>query len=124
MVINKKVTLWLLPPPSVRDKLQANIDELSQEYYGSAPFVPHVTVVGGISYESRTELDEIVDILTRGLQNTGCISCRFHNQVVNMYNPDDSLVWNQACVSVMKRTDEFMAFHQRVCQLLGIQNEN
>lgn len=124
-MILKQVTLWLIPPPSVAEKLQANIIDLSNEYDGSAPFVPHVTVVGGIPCSSGKELEEITKRLKQNLAESGEIPCRFRDQVETMYNKNDStLVWNQACVSVMERGEEFMAIHKLTRKILGMDDEN
>jgi len=123
-MLMKKATLWLMPPSSVSKKLEANIVYLSHECDGGVPFVPHVSVVGGISCESPEDFEEVTETLRAGLQGTGGIPCRFKKDVVNMYNADDTLVWNQACVSVMERSGEFMALHERARKLLGIEDEN
>jgi Cyclic phosphodiesterase-like protein len=117
-----QVTLWLLPPASTSELLQANIAELAQKYEGSCPFVPHVTVVG-IPCESSQELLNLSAVLKQGLQGFGGIPCRFRKELITMTNPDNTLVWNQACVSVMERSKEFMLLTKRVRELLGIEGE-
>jgi hypothetical protein len=122
----KQVTLWLLPPQGVAEKLQTNIDHLCHqtEDGSSAPFVPHVTIVGGIPCESSHELQELTEKLQKGLEGTGSVPCTFHPGVVTMYDDDNrSLVWNQACVSVAKQTQEFMEFHKRCRELLNMNDE-
>jgi hypothetical protein len=115
-----QVSLWLLPPPSISESLQVNIAELAKEYEGSHPFEPHVTIVGGIECESPTNL---ATLLTQGLHGFGGIPCRFRKEVINMSNPDNTLVWNQACVSVMERSKEFMLLNKHVRELLGMECE-
>lgn len=122
-MILSQVTLWLVPPPSVSAKLKTNIVELCESNNGSPPFMPHVTLVGGIPCESKEELEELTNILRKGIEGKGGVPCRFRRELEVMYNPDDTLVWNQACVSVVKRDAEFMAFHKRVLTLLGLEDE-
>jgi hypothetical protein len=106
----------------VSEKLQANTCELSIKFDGSAPFVPHITVIGGILCETNDDVMELTRTLRKGLQGIGGIQCRFRDEIVTMYHPDSSLVWNQACVSVVERTDGFMLLHERVRKILGIED--
>ena len=117
-----QVTLWLLPPASIRKLLQENIAELAQKYEGSYPFVPHVTVMG-IPCKSFSQLQELSHVLKQGLQNFGGIPCHFRKEVITMTNPNNTLVWNQACVSVMERSDDFLRLIDVVRNLLGMQGE-
>ena len=120
----KQVTLWLVPPNSVAEKLQTNIVDLCKQTDGaSAPFVPHVTIIGGIPCESDDTLKNLTEKLQKGLQGTGSVPCRFRQDVETMYHDDDSLVWNQACVSVVKQTKEFMAFHKHCRNILNLNDE-
>jgi hypothetical protein len=115
-----QVSLWLLPPPSISELLKVNHAKLAKEYEGSYPFEPHVTIVGGISHESSTNL---ATLFSQSLQGFGGIPCRFRKEVISMSNPENMLVWNQACVSVMERSKEFMLLITRVRELLGTECE-
>ena len=51
-------SVWLLPPPAspLHDRTQAKIRELSQRFSGrgaSAPFAPHVTLLGGFPADTH-----------------------------------------------------------------------
>jgi len=123
-MLMKKASLWLMPPQSVSEELEAKIDSLSHECDGGVPFVPHhVTVVGEISYESPKKVQEKFEVLRADLQGTGGIPCCFKTDLERMRNADDTPVWNQACVSVMKRSGEFMALHKLARELFEIKDE-
>jgi len=47
MVLSGRFGLWLMPEAGVRDALQSQIAGLAREY-GTVPFEPHVTLLGGI----------------------------------------------------------------------------
>jgi hypothetical protein len=110
----KTVSLWLLPPPLIRDQLNLYHAKLAEEFGGIYPFEPHVTTVGRISCESPTDLADLATALSQELEGSWLIPCHFREQVLSMSNPDGTLVWNQACVSVMKRSEEFMSLIKRV----------
>jgi len=118
----KFLSLWLLPPPLVRETLFQRISQLSHEYNGSVPFVPHVTVIGSIPCESRQHGQQLGKLLQQGLAGTGGIPCIFRDEIVSMYNPDSTLIWSQACLSVMQRSVEFLELLERSRSIVGMNN--
>jgi hypothetical protein len=102
------LSLWLLPPPEVRETLQHQVEKLSVEYNGSFKFMPHVTVIGCIPCTSRKQGFEIGRKLQEDLKGSGGVPCSFQKEILSMYNPDNTLVWSQASLSIMERSDTFM----------------
>ena len=119
------LSLWLLPPSPVYEKLRANIADLAEKYDGGGPFEPHVTIVGGrlMPCASHQDIVDLATIMGEGLKDFGGVPCRFYKEVVSMYRPDSTLIWNQSCVSVMERSDKFMQLIERSRQLLGVEDE-
>jgi hypothetical protein len=111
------LSLWLIPPLPIRKRLAKDIAKLAMRYSpqgSSAPFMPHVTIVGSIACGTLREADELGHTLQKGLGASGRIPCRFNRSkgCVAMYkNGDDgskNLVWSQSCIAMMERSDEFM----------------
>mmetsp|Transcript_17181 Transcript_17181/g.31106 ORF Transcript_17181/g.31106 Transcript_17181/m.31106 type:complete len:268 (+) Transcript_17181:425-1228(+) len=119
----KFLSLWLLPPQPERDRLAEQIAHLSKTYNGSAPFVPHVTVLGCVPCESVKHGKHLGRRLEKRLTGTGGIPCRFRDEIVSMY--DDStgkLIWSQSCLSIMARSEEFMNLLERSREATGMAN--
>jgi hypothetical protein len=118
------LSLWLLPPLPMRKNLLKDIAKLAMRYSAqgsSAPFMPHVTVIGSIACGSVREVNELGVQLQKSLECSGPVPCRFDRTrgCVAMYKEDDrspttggntkrSLVWSQSCIAVMERSEEFM----------------
>jgi hypothetical protein len=120
------LSLWLLPPMPLRKNLLKDIAKLAMRYSSqgsSAPFMPHVTVIGSIACGSMREAHELGLQLKKGLELNGAggVPCRFDQKsrgCVAMYMEDNdsgggsstknSLVWSQSCIAVMERSEEFM----------------
>lgn len=112
------LSLWLLPPKPLRSELRKDIAKLAMKYSSqgsSAPFMPHVTIVGSIVCSCLREAHELGEKLKKGLQHSGAIPCRFDRDkgCVAMYKQDDygmseTLVWSQSCIAIMERSEEFM----------------
>ena len=116
------LSLWLLPPRPLRDRLSQQIAKLAMRYSpqgSSAPFVPHVTIVGSIACGRLREATELGKELQRGLKGSGGVPCRFDptKSCHAMYHNDHDnngtttkrrLVWSQSCIAIMERSDEFM----------------
>jgi len=127
-------SLWLLPPASLRPQLSQQIAKLSLRYThlgSSAPFVPHVTIVGSIPCDTLRDAVQLGQRLRKGLRHSGPVPCRFNasNQPCKaMYNDDDNnndndeptVVWSQACIAIMERSDEYMKLLESSRQLLGV----
>ena len=117
------LSLWLLPPLSIRKQLAQEIAKLSMKYTrqgSSAPFVPHITVIGSIRCETQREVTELGDKLLHGLKGSGKVPCRFLPQsCLAMYN-EGRVVWSQACIAIMERSEEYMnllALSRKVLEL-------
>lgn len=92
------------------------------------PFEPHITLIGGIDVCRCCKLEDLdcvgdtgIDVdadaativlhrLQSAFSGFGFLSCEFdESQGVSATFTDDGTVkWNQACISVVKRTDRFM----------------
>lgn len=118
------LSLWLLPPASVRKRLSKEIAELSLKYTklgSSAPFMPHVTIIGSIRCETLREAKDLGKKLRQGLEHTGTVPCRFHKRpCVAMHNENNELVWSQSCISIMERSDEYMNLLATSRSVLGL----
>ena len=132
-------SLWLLPPASLRPQLSQQIAKLSLRYNylgSSAPFVPHVTLVGSIPCATLRDAVQLGRRLQKGLRHSGPVPCRFNNAANQpcqaMYSSDDdnnndnddndepTVVWSQACIAIMERSDEYMKLLESSRQLLGV----
>lgn len=105
------LSLWLLPPHSIRKQLSKEIAKLSMKYTrqgSSAPFVPHITIIGSIRCETQREATELGHKLQQGLQGSGKVNCRFLRQPCMAMFKDNQVVWSQACIAVMERCEEYM----------------
>jgi hypothetical protein len=74
------LSLWLLPPLPLRKNLLKDIAKLAMRYSAqgsSAPFMPHVTIVGSIACSSLREATELGVQLKKGLESSGPVPCRF-----------------------------------------------
>jgi hypothetical protein len=149
------LSLWLIPPEAVHKSLVKDITKMSLRYNGlqsSAPFTPHVTVLGSIPCgESLNDARKIGKTLQKALQGSGPIPCRFRQEPCRaMYREDtpmttttmnttsaatnsnssqqqpqlqktsSSLVWSQACISIMERSVEYMALLDRARHALDM----
>lgn len=124
---SRYLSLWLLPPPHLLQRLSREIAQLSfrfSKFGSSAPFPPHITVVGSIKCETeRHALDSELGVILRdGLRGSGAVPCRFAKDTPcrAMYDDDDRLVWSQACIAIMERSDEYTALLARARDLLGL----
>lgn len=126
-----KVSLWLLPPEPLRTQLERQIQEIAEQAnrehpdLGAPVFVPHITVVGGVPVDPES-VHDILDALKSSLTNLGSIPCAFpttyqdqETNVLCMYRDDGSVQWNQACISVMERSPEFMSAAQSAWNILN-----
>lgn len=97
------ISLWLMPSSSDREHLSSVIDKFSQHKAASAPFQPHVTVVGSIPVESEEHLKTtLLPDLREGIQKAcSSMTCQF--PVDPVYKDK----WNQACVLVMEESPQF-----------------
>eukprot|EP00977_Amphora_coffeiformis_P004159 scaffold846_cov168-Amphora_coffeaeformis.AAC.16 len=123
-----EVSLWLIPPSDVNDKLQSEIDRLAFLHAPDASgisFAPHVTVVGGISVNSPAQVDGMVQTLRDGLKGFGSVDCEFDTQLAFETKQDDNgqiVVWNQAAAATLHVTPAFLQLCQTARILIGMQN--
>jgi hypothetical protein len=114
------LSLWLLPPQPLRTTLTNEIAKLAlsnMKQGSSAPFIPHVTVIGSIKCDTQRQVKELVKDMKQGLAGMGSVPCRFHRHKVceAMHTEDDEeskLVWSQACIARMEPCPEYMAVLQ------------
>ena len=106
------LSLWLLPPLPQRKYLSKEIAKIAMRHNqqgSSAPFMPHITIVGSIRCEAHREATELGKQLEKGLQGSGVVPCRFERKpCVAMYNKEGKLVWSQSCIAIMERSEEYM----------------
>ena len=107
------LSLWLLPPEPLRKQLTREIAKLSLQYSNtlksSAPFVPHVTIVGSIKCDTQREASDLGKKFQKLLKGTGAVPCRFKRELCQtMYDDHQHLIWSQSCIAIMERSDEFM----------------
>jgi hypothetical protein len=121
------LSLWLLPPEPLRTTLSKHIAKLAMRYNhhgSSAPFMPHVTIVGSIRCETHRDATQLGLALQKGMKGSGPVPCRFQNNEPNatnndhnshkpkscvaMYNNEHQLVWSQSCIALMERSEEYM----------------
>lgn len=118
------LSLWLLPPADARKHLSKEIAKLSLKYTklgSSAPFMPHITIVGSIRCETLREAKDLGKKLRKGLEGTGTVPCHFHKRpCVAMHDEHNELVWSQSCISIMDRSDEYMELLVKSRSLLGL----
>ena len=128
----------------LRQQLAKEIAKLSMRYSSqgsSAPFMPHVTIIGSIACGTLREANKLGRELQQGLQGSGGVPCRFDNTkpCLAMYRNDDNnnsdgdgggddnnnsnkrhLVWSQSCIATMERSDEFMNLLDRSRHILKL----
>ncbi len=127
------LSLWLLPPEPYRSELSNVIVEYAQKYHqaSSAPFDPHVTILGGIPCRSLEHAQQMAQLLQRGLYQFGSITCEFYKKPRfckhGMCTTDDCLnedgkfyVWNQAFVMEMHNNERFLKLCRQAQEILGI----
>lgn len=97
------ISLWLMPSSPNREHLASVIDEFSQHKAASAPFQPHVTVVGSIPVESEEQLTKTLlpDLMEVIQKSCNSMTCQF------AVDPVYKNKWNQACVLVMEESPQF-----------------
>jgi len=123
---SRYLSLWLLPPPDQLPKLSEEITRLSFKYShsgkSSAPFTPHVTIIGSIKCDNRRHARELGDSLRSGLQGTGAVPCRFSSSAhcCAMYDDSGKLVWSQSCIAIMERSDEYMELLAKAREILNL----
>mmetsp|Transcript_28526 Transcript_28526/g.69406 ORF Transcript_28526/g.69406 Transcript_28526/m.69406 type:complete len:331 (-) Transcript_28526:85-1077(-) len=130
------LSLWLIPPKPLRQELAQEIAKLSLRFTklkSSAPFFPHITIVGSIKCDTQREATDLGQRLQNGLQGTGPVPCRFRKEPCqSMYLDDENdnhgggekekhhadcegksenprrVVWSQSCIAIMERSEEYM----------------
>ena len=115
----RRVSLWLLPPEPLRCELQTQINRISARSDGLCPpFLPHITILGGVPCSDKTEADEILSRLRScldiGYFDGGVPCCFGHNEVISVRTQNGAVKWNQSCAVIMKKTPDFL----RIIRLL------
>ena len=102
------LSLWLMAPDTVSGTLTEKIQFLAETYTpSSGPFLPHVTIVGGIrSKDTQGTLDALSSALTG--KYPGGIPCRFFGGLSSGKDAEGNFVWSQALAAVMERSPEYM----------------
>ena len=98
----RRVSLWLLPPEPLRCELQTQINRISARSDGLCPpFLPHITILGGVPCSDKTEADEILSRLRScldiGYFDGGVPCCFGHNEVISFRTQNGAVKWNQSC---------------------------
>ena len=119
-----KYSLWIVPPQPHFNEIYSKIEHLAQ-VNDSPPFIPHITLKGGIELELSGEEDHDVSVaaLLEDLKNefrsfgvndnAGCggIPCKFVRSKGFVSGYDDEkgeLVWSQACVGIIERNEKLL----------------
>ena len=119
------LSLWLLPPQPLRSTtLSKEIAHLALTHVkrgSSAPFVPHITIIGSIKCETQRQAQDVGQELLKGLAGTGAVPCVFKNvPCQSMYDDNQKLVWSQACIAIMERSPEYMRLLQKARDVLHL----
>lgn len=128
MISNRKFSLWLMPQQPQMIELKAQQAHILCANPALPSFEPHITLIGGVEICTCCTMEEIkcIDEQTIGVEEAaakvvlkklqssfngfGSITCEFDESqgVQAMFNKDGRLKWNQACISVVKQTKNFM----------------
>ena len=98
------VSLWAMPPLSVRNIIYEDIKKFAERPGASgAIFEPHVTLLGGIQCSSIEDAKEKAKSLQKALQSNGHLRkplwCAFGSKV------EHCNLWSQACCVVLTNHD-------------------
>jgi hypothetical protein len=108
-----KLSLWLLPPEDVSSKIQSQIDAFTHRPGASASFVPHVTLVGGITCETSEQVQQVTKALELGLSGVGGIPIR-------LAEAQSQNLWSQALYLPVNASKEFVELCQYCREILGM----
>ena len=131
MITNRRFSLWLIPNEPHMSELKAEQARIlkSANPVHLPSFDPHVTLIGGIEIceccsddnvnnfinDTGIDIDEeaakiVLQRLQYAFQGFGDVTCEFVEKeaVRAMFNQDGTVKWNQACVSIIRKTDIFM----------------
>jgi len=114
---NMNISLWLVPPLHVATILEERVSLYSRTS-GGPYFYPHVTVIGGITCDSRDHAKQIASLLQEELSGFGEISAVFQPKAQNFDT------WNQALVYEMDASPKFVRLCQRARGLLRMEKKN
>ena len=109
--------MWLIPPPSVAPELEQEISYYSKTA-GGPTFDPHVTVLGGIAFDSIDDAKKFVNRLQDELRGFGEVEATFEKEAKNFD------VWSQALVVEMEANAKFVYLCQIVRRMLGMDTTN
>ena len=112
---SRKYSLWLVPPPRARDVMELEISLLANRF-GGPSFDPHVTIVGGVSFDSVHDAKKFVNLLRDELNGFGAVEAKFEPKAEN-YD-----VWSQALVVKMEASQKFIYLCQTVRKVLNMDN--
>jgi hypothetical protein len=108
-----KLSLWLLPSEDVSSNIQTQIDAFTHRPGASASFVPHVTLVGGITCESSEQVQQVIKALELGLSGVGGIPIR-------LAEAQSKNLWSQALYLPVNASKEFLELCQYCREILGL----
>lgn len=120
------LSLWLLPPDPLCRQLSKDNAKTAMRHSkhgSSAPFAPHITIVGSIRCETHRDATDLGKKLSKGLKGSGTVPCRFPSKeaCVAMHNPETSeIVWSQSCIAIMERSEEYMNLLSLSRKVLGL----
>lgn len=112
-----KLSLWLLPPEDVASKIQSQIDAFTDRPGASASFVPHVTLVGGITCENSKQLEQFSKALELGLSGFGGVPVRLREAKTQN-------LWSQALYLPVNSSKEFLMLCQYCREILGMDDDH
>ena len=120
------VSIWLIPPPNILSEMQPFIDALAQlQPDASAPFVPHITITGGVTLRSPKELEQVARNLSTLLEDDEGIECEFDLQQpqTNLDN-NGTVVWSQAFLLKMNVSPAYQSICQATRESLGLTKDS
>jgi 2'-5' RNA ligase len=104
--------LWLLPPPSIRDRFAGLIDRLSRQF-GTPRFTPHLTLIGSLD----SPLEKLVE-------KTADLAANLAPVAIRLTGPGWTDQHFRCFFMRAERSLELLAAHETACATLGQQAES
>lgn len=106
----EKYSLWIIPPPSVKKKLEDSILALSQEY--KAPvFEPHMTLIGDVDMDKET-----------AIQKANKVAKTIHPLKLTFSEVSFSTTYFQSVFARVKSTADVMNANVYAKKVFGLEN--
>ena len=129
---SKRLSLWLLPPQPIATELSTIQNDIIASHSSTLElptFLPHVTLIGGVPISECATVNEVpcnntnddidedaAKVVLQRLQDAFrsfggvSIECVPERGVfaARALSDDGIVQWNQSCVSITKRTEDFM----------------